>query len=140
MALIRYTALRVLVFGVVTALLWLVGLRGFVLALVAVLVSGILSIFVLNRSRDQLSASLDRRLAAIKERTEAEDAWDDARRAAQARAATESGTEPTDVADGDSGSEVSGPDGVGTSPAAQSPGRWRDDGRGQKDQAGSDAG
>lgn len=86
MALLRYTALRVLVFGVVLALLWLVGLRGFLLLLTALLVSGIASLFVLRRSRDQLSASLDRRLTTIKERTTAEDAWDDARRAEAAQA------------------------------------------------------
>ncbi len=80
MALLRYTALRALVLGVVLALLWLVGLRGFVLLLSALLISGIVSLFVLSRSRDAVSASLDHRLSTIKERTQAEDAWDDARR------------------------------------------------------------
>lgn len=80
MAFLWYTSLRLLVLGAVTALLWLLGLRGLLLLFVAVFVSGLLSIFVLNRSREHLSASLDQRLSAIKERTEAEDAWDDARR------------------------------------------------------------
>lgn len=83
MVILRYTLLRVLVFGVVAALLWLVGLRGFVLLLAAVLLSGILSMFVLSRSRDRLSSSLDRRLSTIKDRSNHEDAWDDARRAEQ---------------------------------------------------------
>lgn len=80
MVVLRYTLLRVSLFAVVAAILWLAGLRGFVLLLAAVLLSGIVSTFALRRSRDQVSVSLDRRLSTIKERTHAEDAWDDARR------------------------------------------------------------
>lgn len=82
MAILRYTLLRVLVFAAVAALLWLFGFRGYLLALVAIFLSGIISIVALRRSREQVSAALDRRLAAIKERSAAEDAWDDDRRAA----------------------------------------------------------
>ncbi len=103
MVILRYTLLRVLVFGVVAALLWLVGLRGFVLLLAAVLLSGILSMFVLSRSRDQLSSSLDRRLSTIKDRSNHEDAWDDARRAEQSEA-EQAGTEPSDQERSDSSS------------------------------------
>jgi hypothetical protein len=81
MALMRYTALRLLVFAVVAVLLWIVGLRGLWLLLVAVLVSGLVSLFVLNRSRDAVSAAYVERREKIKqrmaERTAAEDAWND---------------------------------------------------------------
>lgn len=86
MALVRYTALRLLVFAVAAALLWIAGLRGFYLLLVAVLVSGVVSLFALNRSRDTLSAAIVRRQQTIKQRsadrTAAEDAWNDHMRAA----------------------------------------------------------
>lgn len=81
MALLRYTALRLLIFVVVVALLWIVGLRGFVLLLFALLLSGVVSLFVLNRSRDAVSTALVNRQQRIKqrmvERTAAEDAWND---------------------------------------------------------------
>ncbi|PSK96374.1 uncharacterized protein DUF4229 [Haloactinopolyspora alba] len=93
MAVLRYTALRLLVLGAVAALLWLLGLRGLGLVFVAVFVSGLLSIFVLNRSREQFSAALDRRLSTIKERAAAEDAWDDARRDQEAAGEQEAADE-----------------------------------------------
>lgn len=81
MALVRYTALRFLVFAAVAALLWIFGLRGFWLVLVAILLSGFVSLFALNRSRDELSAAYVERREQIKqrmaERTAAEDAWND---------------------------------------------------------------
>jgi hypothetical protein len=80
MVLLRYTVLRAAIFLAVAALLWLIGLRGYPLVLAGILTSGIISVAVLRRSRDAVSATLDRRLSAIKERTAAEDAWDDERR------------------------------------------------------------
>lgn len=85
MAFLRYTLLRVLVFVVVTVLLWIVGLRElWLLLLAAVFLSGVVSIFVLSKSRDDASAALDRRMSEVKrrltERTAAEDAWNDAER------------------------------------------------------------
>lgn len=84
MAVLRYTLLRALVLVVVGALAWLVGFRGFWLLLVAVFVSGVVSIFALRASRDQVSVTLDRRLATINQRIQqraaAEDAWNDAHR------------------------------------------------------------
>ena len=81
MALVRYTSLRFLVFAVVAALLWIFGLRDFWLLLVAVLLSGFVSLFVLNRSRDELSSAYVQRREKIKqrmaERAAAEDAWND---------------------------------------------------------------
>jgi hypothetical protein len=81
MAVLRYTALRALVFGISAALLWLVGLRGLVLVVLALVLSGLVSFFVLRGSRDQVSIAWDRRLKTIRERTSAEDAWDDEQRA-----------------------------------------------------------
>jgi c-di-AMP phosphodiesterase-like protein len=85
MALLRYTLLRVLLFLVVAALLWIAGMRGFWLLLVAIFVSGVVSVFVLSRSRDAASASVANRVSQVRqrmnERTAAEDAWDEQHRA-----------------------------------------------------------
>lgn len=94
MAFVRYTALRALIFVVVAALLWIVGLRGYVLLLVALLASGLVSLFALNRSRDALSAAMVNRHRRFKqrraERTAAEDAWnDEVRRSAEQRRSDE---------------------------------------------------
>lgn len=81
MAVLRYTLLRALVFAIATALLWLVGFRGLVLVAMGLLLSGLVSFFVLRGSRDQVSIAWDQRLQTIRERTNAEDAWDDEQRA-----------------------------------------------------------
>jgi uncharacterized membrane protein len=85
MPLLRYTLLRVLLFLVVAALLWIAGMRGFWLLLVAIFMSGVVSVFVLSRSRDAASASVANRVSKVRqrmnERTAAEDAWDERRRA-----------------------------------------------------------
>lgn len=86
MAVLRYTALRALVFAVAAALLWLVGLRGLLLVVLALLLSGAVSFFVLRGTRDQVSIAWDRRLKTIRERTNDEDAWDDEQRARTERA------------------------------------------------------
>jgi membrane protein implicated in regulation of membrane protease activity len=95
MALVRYTALRFLVFAVVAALLWIFGLRDFWLLLVAILLSGFVSLFVLNRSRDELSSAYLERREKIKkrmaERAAAEDAWNDRVRGASGDAESETG-------------------------------------------------
>jgi hypothetical protein len=81
MALLRYTALRMFIFAVVASLLWIFGLRGFWLLLVAIMVSGFASLFILSRSRDELSAAFVERREKIKQRladkAAAEDAWND---------------------------------------------------------------
>jgi Protein of unknown function (DUF4229) len=86
MAFVRYTLLRVLLFLVVAALLWIMGLRGLWLVMFAILISGMISIFALSKSRDAASVSLSNRLSTIKrrmdERAAAEDAWDERQRAA----------------------------------------------------------
>jgi hypothetical protein len=87
MAFLRYTLLRVLVFAVVAALLWIVGFRGFWLLLIAVFLSGVVSVFVLTKSRDAASAALAHRVEEIKrrmaERAAAEDAWAETQRASE---------------------------------------------------------
>lgn len=93
MAFARYTALRLLVFAVVVALLWIVtDLRGLMLILIALLVSGVASMFILNRSRKALSAAIVNRQDKIKqrlaERSSAEDAWNDQVRESDEPAAT----------------------------------------------------
>jgi hypothetical protein len=86
MAVLRYTLLRALILVVVGLLAWLAGFRGFWLLLTAFFVSGLVSIFALRGSRDEVSTSLDRRLTTINKRLQqraaAEDAWNDAQRAA----------------------------------------------------------
>lgn len=88
MALLRYTLLRLLILVVVGALLWLIWpeMPTLWLLLAAFFISGIISIFALNRTRDEVSAKLDRRVSTIKarlnERAAAEDAWDEAHRSA----------------------------------------------------------
>jgi Protein of unknown function (DUF4229) len=65
---LRYTLLRVLLLVATAAVLWVLGLRGLLLALVAVLVSGVVSIVVLMRQRDAASSALDSRLQRINTR------------------------------------------------------------------------
>jgi fatty acid desaturase len=70
-ALLTYTGLRLLVFGVVLVLLWLVGGRGWLLLALAVLISGIASVVLLSRQRDALSTSLVSRWRSINDRIDA---------------------------------------------------------------------
>ena len=86
MAVLRYTALRVLVLAAVAALLWLAGLRGLWLLLIAVLVSGLVSLVLLRRQRDAMSAALFERQQAVRRRL--------AERAAAEDAAADRGTPP----------------------------------------------
>jgi hypothetical protein len=57
-----YTAGRVLVFAVLAGLLWLVGLRGFLLVIAALVLSVPVSYFLLARQRDALAADLERKV------------------------------------------------------------------------------
>jgi hypothetical protein len=86
MAFLRYTLLRVLLFLVVAALLWIIGLRGLWLVMFGILGSGMISIFALSRSRDAASVSFSDWLAKYKRRIDqraaAEDAWDEQQRTA----------------------------------------------------------
>jgi Protein of unknown function (DUF4229) len=68
MALLRYTVLRVLVFLATAGVLWLLGLRGLWLALIAILLSGFISIVVLYRSRAAASIEVSERLSRGRDR------------------------------------------------------------------------
>lgn len=58
-----------------------IGLRGFVALLVALVASGLLSLFVLARQRSAMSVAVDRRMSRLRDRaqarTRAEDAYVD---------------------------------------------------------------
>jgi uncharacterized oligopeptide transporter (OPT) family protein len=53
-----YTFLRILILASFLGVGYLVGLRGVLLLLVGFLASGIVSLFVLSKTRDQLSTSI----------------------------------------------------------------------------------
>jgi hypothetical protein len=79
-----YTSARIAIFAVTLALLYAVGMRQVLLLVVAVLVSGLLSYLLLSRQRDAMSQVVVERGTGLRrrmrERTEAEDAADDAMR------------------------------------------------------------
>lgn len=71
-AVLAYTALRLLIFAGVWALLSLVTpLRGLWSISLAILVSGAISIFALNRQRDEVSAGVSGFFTRINERIDA---------------------------------------------------------------------
>lgn len=69
--------------GVVLA----IGLRGFAALLVALVASGLISLFLLTRQRAAMSVAVDRRMSRLRDRasarTEAEDAYVDSLHADQ---------------------------------------------------------
>jgi hypothetical protein len=65
-----YTAGRVLVFAVLAGLLWLVGLRGFLLVIAALVLSVPVSYFLLARQRDALAADVERKVTNRQSRRE----------------------------------------------------------------------
>jgi predicted permease len=67
-AFLIYTAARLLVLFAVAGLLYLLGLRGFLLAMVALLVSLPVSYLLLRRQREAFGADVERRLAARRAR------------------------------------------------------------------------
>lgn len=68
---IAYTTARILLFVVVTIVLYLVGARGLLLLGGALLVSGIVSYVVLSRQRDKMSAALTARMQGFRGRLDA---------------------------------------------------------------------
>ncbi len=68
MALLKYTLLRLVLLAVTAGVLYLVGLRDWLLLLAALLLSGIVSIVVLSRARDEVSTSLTARRQTIEQR------------------------------------------------------------------------
>lgn len=86
-AVLVYSASRLLLFAGAAGVLYLVGARSFLLLILAFLISGLLSWRLLGRQRVEMARTVEQRLArtrsAMAERTAAEDAADDARRAAE---------------------------------------------------------
>lgn len=68
MAFFRYSLLRLLLLTAVGLLGYLMGLRGFLLLVVAFILSGIVSYFVLRGPREAMSASIAARVDASKQR------------------------------------------------------------------------
>lgn len=71
MAFIRYTTLRLAMLIAVGAIAYLFGLRDVLLLIVAFLVSGVLSLVLLDRQRDAMGASVGGLFARINARIEA---------------------------------------------------------------------
>ncbi|HUC58232.1 MAG TPA: DUF4229 domain-containing protein [Streptosporangiaceae bacterium] len=66
-----YTVLRFGLFIAVFGLLWLAGVRSVLLLALAILISGILSYFVLNNQRAAMSGAISRRITDFRERLDA---------------------------------------------------------------------
>lgn len=77
MAVLKYTLLRLGLLAATAGVFYLLGLREWLLLFAAFLVSGVISIFVLNRARDEVSESIATRQDRISQRMEsAEDESD----------------------------------------------------------------
>lgn len=68
MALLRYTLLRLALLGLVAGVLYLLGLRDFWLLLLAFLISGGISLFLLSSARDEVSRAIATRNDTIRRR------------------------------------------------------------------------
>ena len=67
-ATLSYTVLRLLLFFAAIWVLYLAGARGFLLLVLAALVSALISFVVLNRLRDKMSGSLTSSLGKFRSR------------------------------------------------------------------------
>lgn len=70
----RYAGLRLLMLVAVGGILYLIGLRGWLLAFAAVLISGVVSLFLLMKQRNDAAINLERQLEALRHRHPHEDA------------------------------------------------------------------
>jgi hypothetical protein len=81
-AIVVYSAARVALFLLCAVLGWLAGLSGPLLLIAALLVSGVLSWFLLRRQRIAMGGVVERRVSGMRERIDArasaEDAYVDA--------------------------------------------------------------
>jgi Mn2+/Fe2+ NRAMP family transporter len=72
-----YTGARFLIFAAMFGVLWAIGVRGFALFGLALVISGIISFVVLSRQRDVMSGSITSRIGNFRQRldegTRAED-------------------------------------------------------------------
>ena len=72
-----YTGLRVLLLLAVGALLYVVGARGFLLVLLAFLISGALSLIWLDKPRGEMSAGFGRMMGRMNDKIDANAAKED---------------------------------------------------------------
>lgn len=70
----RYALLRLLTLVAVGGVLYVLGMRGWLLAFTAVLVSGIVSLFLLMKQRNDAAVNLERTVDGWKHRRDQEDA------------------------------------------------------------------
>ena len=70
----RYAGLRLLMLVAVGGVLYLIGMRGWLLAFAAVLVSGVVSLFLLMKQRNDAAINLERQLEVLRHRHPHEDA------------------------------------------------------------------
>jgi hypothetical protein len=70
----RYALLRLLMLVAVGGILYVIGMRGWLLAFTAVLVSGIVSLFLLMKQRNDAAVNLERTVDGWKHRRDHEDA------------------------------------------------------------------
>ena len=70
----RYALLRLLMLVAVAGILYVLGMRGWLLAFAAVLVSGVLSLFLLMKQRNDAAVNLERSLENRKRRRDHQDA------------------------------------------------------------------
>jgi hypothetical protein len=71
---LRYTLLRLLMLVAVGGILYVIGLRGWLLAFAAVLVSGIVSLFLFMKQRNDAAVNLEHTVDHWKHRRDQEDA------------------------------------------------------------------
>lgn len=70
-ATLAYTTARILLFVAAVGLIYLTGVRGFALLILALLASGAASYVLLSRQRDAISGALTNRLSAFRTRLDA---------------------------------------------------------------------
>jgi hypothetical protein len=73
-----YTGSRLGVFALLLAVFYVIGVRGFIVVLIALVLSGILSYFLLNRQRSAFAAALEARVERRRERAAARAGREDA--------------------------------------------------------------
>jgi hypothetical protein len=76
-AVLRYTTLRLAIFVLAMALLWLVRVRGLLLVAIALVISGLASYVLLQRQRDAMSAQVAEATERRRQRARARAARED---------------------------------------------------------------
>jgi hypothetical protein len=71
---LRYTLLRLLMLAAVGGILYVIGMRGWLLAIAAVLLSGLVSLFLFMKQRNDAAVNLEHTVDSWKHRRDHEDA------------------------------------------------------------------